>query len=196
MLIGLVGKKNSGKDTFANYLKNKYNFEKYSFAEPLKQILSILFSWDIEKLKGIDENNREWREKIDHYWSKKLNILDFSPRKAMQIIGTDLFRDNFNENFWVILMEKKINDQLFKKNIVISDCRFENECKMIKENKGIIILIKRNENNQISDTHKSENIQNIIKYIDYTIENNKKIEDFYENIDILMNKIIYKQSNK
>ena len=38
VLIGLVGRKGVGKDTFADYLVKNHQFEKHAFAEPLKQI--------------------------------------------------------------------------------------------------------------------------------------------------------------
>ena len=44
LLIGLVGRKRHGKDTVADYLTQKYNFTKDSFASPLKKTLKELFS--------------------------------------------------------------------------------------------------------------------------------------------------------
>lgn len=47
VLIGLTGKKRSGKDTTADYLVEKYGFSKMSFSTPLKDICKILFSFRI-----------------------------------------------------------------------------------------------------------------------------------------------------
>ncbi len=48
------------------------------------------------------------REEIDEWWANKLDIKDFSPRKALQLISTDLFRYNFYDNIWVYILEKKL----------------------------------------------------------------------------------------
>jgi len=39
MIIGLGGKKGSGKDTLVNYLVENYNFEMYAFGDSLKMVL-------------------------------------------------------------------------------------------------------------------------------------------------------------
>ena len=39
MLIGLIGCKRTGKDTFVDYLVENYNYKKYSFAYKLKLII-------------------------------------------------------------------------------------------------------------------------------------------------------------
>ena len=43
MIIGLTGKKESGKDTAGDYLVKYYKFKKDSFARPLKDACKILF---------------------------------------------------------------------------------------------------------------------------------------------------------
>ncbi len=43
IIIGLIGESGSGKDTVANYLKEKYNAKLMRFADPLKEILHIFF---------------------------------------------------------------------------------------------------------------------------------------------------------
>lgn len=46
MIIGVSGFKSSGKDTVANYLVEKYNFKRISFADPLKDMVAELFDVD------------------------------------------------------------------------------------------------------------------------------------------------------
>ncbi|MDD3498684.1 MAG: hypothetical protein PHH24_04270, partial [Candidatus Moranbacteria bacterium] len=43
IVIGLVGATGSGKDTVADYLKEKYKVQRMRFADPLKETLSIYF---------------------------------------------------------------------------------------------------------------------------------------------------------
>ncbi|MCS7316714.1 MAG: hypothetical protein NZZ41_00120 [Candidatus Dojkabacteria bacterium] len=177
-LLGLVGKKNSGKDTLGNYLEKKYNFTKLSFAEPLKKITSILFEWEMNLLEGNTPKSRIWREQKDEYWSSKLKQ-DFTPRKALQTIGTDIFRKNFDENIWIYIIEKKILKNINDKNqhIVITDCRFENECKFIKEYGGILFFISRKES-FLNDEHDSENIEKLKSLCDEKINNDSTLENY------------------
>jgi hypothetical protein len=144
MLIGICGLINSGKDTAADYLISEYNFKKDSFASTLKDILSVIFGWDRNMLEGDTEKSREWRNKVDEWWSTQLNIQDFTPRKAMQLIGTDCIRNHFNNNMWVLTLLKRFNRiDLNKENIVITDCRFPSEINAIRQKGGIIIRIIR-----------------------------------------------------
>ena len=49
-LIGLLGRKQSGKDTLGNYLVDKYNYKRYAFADPIKDILKIMFDLSDKQL--------------------------------------------------------------------------------------------------------------------------------------------------
>jgi hypothetical protein len=144
MLIGICGLINSGKDTIANTLINEYSFKKDSFASSLKDVLSILFNWDRSLLEGDTEESRNWRNQVDTWWSDKLNISDFTPRKAMQLIGTDCIRDYFHNNIWVYTVLKRLENNKENENIVITDCRFPSEINAIREKGGIIIRVIRN----------------------------------------------------
>ncbi len=154
VLLCVCGFQGSGKDTFSNYLVKNYKFSKYSFASATKDILSILFGWDRKLLEGDTKESREFREKIDQWWSNKLNIPNLNPRKMLQLVGTNLFRDKFNPDIWVNCVEKKILSELENNpnsNIVISDCRFPNEIKMLKKIGFKLIHIQRNEPNWFNE---------------------------------------------
>ncbi len=134
MIVGILGLKGSGKDTIGNYLIEKYNFEKIAYAGALKDAICCIFGWDRNMMEGATEESREWREKIDDYWG-------FSPREMMQRIGTDLFRKQIKDDIWIKSLKLKL--EKMKNNVVITDCRFNNEIDLIKEKGGIIILVER-----------------------------------------------------
>ena len=140
-IIGLCGIIGSGKDTTANIIKKHYGHEQMSFSETLKDVLSPLFGWDRDLLEGKSEESRLWREQPDKYWSKILGK-NFTPRQALQEIGTELFRDKFDKNIWCNSVKKKILDEQKSGNIIFSDCRFPNEIAMIKELGGTVIEIQ------------------------------------------------------
>ena len=144
MIYGICGLQGSGKDTIADILITEHNFKKMSFADPLKDITNIIFGWDRDMLQGLTKESREEREKVDKYWSDKLDNFDkaVTPRKMLQYLGTDLFRDCFQKNIWILVLEKKLSE--YNGNIVITDCRFPDEIKMIKKLVGEIINVNRN----------------------------------------------------
>ena len=143
MLIGCCGFIGSGKDTFATICKEKYGFVSYSFAASLKDMLAGLFGWDREKLEGNTIQSRKWREETDEWWSKELGFR-VTPRNMMQVWGTDLVRQQFHTDFWVLCCKKKIKDLLDQgKSVIVTDCRFPNECKLIQELGGTLVCINR-----------------------------------------------------
>lgn len=198
VIIAICGFQGVGKDTFSNYLVSKYNFVKFSFASATKDVLSVMFGWDRKLLEGDTIESRKFRESIDTWWSSKLSIDDLTPRKMLQIIGTDLFRNNFNSEIWISIVEKKIIDILKlnpNQKIIISDCRFPNEIKMAKNLGAKLIHIHRNlpewfdtykngfECEQVKKLHESD-ISWIREDFDYVIENNfPNINDFENEID-------------
>ena len=138
-VIGLVGFIGSGKGTVGEHLSN-LGFESCSFASALKDSLSSIFGWDRNLLEGASKESRIWRETPDSYWSEKMGRV-VTPRWAMQHIGTDVMRNHFFNDIWVASLERKI--QQTPNNIVITDARFPNEIKMIRENGGEIWWVSR-----------------------------------------------------
>lgn len=141
MIIGICGLIGSGKDTVADFLVNNYNYKKESFAAALKDAASVVFNWDRNLLEGRTVEAREWREQVDAWWSKRLNIPHLTPRFILQNWGTELFRGHFHDDIWIATVENKL--RLTTDNIVITDCRFPNEIEAIRKLGGKIIRIKR-----------------------------------------------------
>ncbi len=187
MLIAFLGKKRSGKDTVADFLIKNKGFQKYVFADPLKKGLKAFFNLTDEQL--YDE---KLKETIDERWG-------VSPRRLLQVIGTDIFQHSINQfipelkgeprNHWVNLFkewymkEKEKNPNL---KIVIADARFIHEIKAIKELGGIVVKINRTIGNNINnDMHLSETEIDSIPddMIDDTIINDDTLEKLYEKVN-------------
>ena len=142
MIIGLLGKKGSGKDTLANYLVSIYNYERYGFGDPVKEVSRVMFDFNSEQLYGND------KDKLDNRWN-------LTPRQTFQIIGTEFAQKLLpelipsinekllsKEGFWLVHFENWYNKKLKENsniNIVISDVRFLHEIMLIKKMNGIII---------------------------------------------------------
>jgi hypothetical protein len=142
MIIGLLGFIGSGKGTVASHLVDEYNFIQDSFAASLKDTCSAVFGWPRNLLEGDTKESREWRELVDPWWSEKLNIPGFSPRYALQVMGTDVLRNHFNQDLWFITIQNRIRKNPGQ-HVVISDVRFPNEIKFIQEQSGILVKINR-----------------------------------------------------
>lgn len=189
MIIGLCGSQGSGKDTVANILISEYGFVKLTFASTLKDVVAILFSWSRDLLEGLTEESRLWRETVDDFWSEKLSIPSFTPRKALQMIGTDLFRVHFNNDIWISIVENKIGAMLKnnpKTNIIISDCRFANEFSLIKrfpDSHIITILRVKNSTNKLAHSSETE----WVNYnFDAILQNDNSIDDLKTNLKSLL----------
>lgn len=176
MLIGLAGKKGSGKSTISKIICDKHNAIELAFADRLKEICSIVYNVPIDYF---------YNPKLKNKIIEKLNI---TSRKLMQIIGMK-YREIGHDipeltvkNPWIYNVEEKIREIHENKEdtlIVISDVRFQDEHDMIKKNGGIIIKIIRpslnNEQSNETSNHISENSMDSFE-LDHIIYNSSTIE--------------------
>lgn len=142
MLIGVVGFIGAGKGTVGEMLVNNHEYETESFAKSLKDAAASIFGWPRDMLEGDTKESRFWREQPDRFWSDTLDIKNFTPRQALQYLGTDACRKVFGDQIWTASVEKRWREA-GKPNTVITDCRFPNEIEMIRKNKGKVIRVKR-----------------------------------------------------
>lgn len=182
-LIGLCGKKRSGKDTIADILHKKYDFIKYSFAGPMKEACKNIFMLTDEQVNG------DKKAEVDERWG-------VTPRKLLQVIGTELFQydihnhmeDNeFNvgRELWVKRFEFFYNENISSfDDVVVTDVRFKHEVKRIREMGGRIWKIHRS-SVESSDQHPSEKEIDEIEG-DHVIHNNGTIQDLNENVNMLI----------
>ena len=216
-IIGINGIAGSGKNTVADYICDKYeNWKQMAFADTLKDVVATCFSWDKEMIYGNTPEARTKREEVDKFWSKELGIENFTPRMALQLIGTDLFRNKFNEHFWISSLKKKIKESL--NHIVITDLRFENEMNMIRAMGGQVVQVVRGElprwyeeaaeinvhckeqpylnaetlykrSSAIAAVHPSEYALAGIIDPDYVIQNNGTLDDLHKSVDKMMSEL-------
>lgn len=177
-IIGLMGDKRSGKDTVGDYLRDYYPFTKASFGGALKQAASILLDVHPDLVNG--HNNYD-REQVMDDWG-------FSIRAFLQTLGTDCIRDKIHPDFWVIRLDKEIK-RLNSGCVVITDLRFRNEFKYVKDNNGIVIKIIR-DFADATDPHVSEREKDLLTP-DYVINNGFTYDELYHNVDLIMEGIGY-----
>ena len=141
MIIGVCGFIGSGKDTIADYLTNFHGFRRESFAATLKDAVSQVFGWDRTLLEGRTKQAREWREQVDLWWAERLHMPTLTPRWILQYWGTEVCRAGFHDDIWIASLENKLRHS--QDDVVISDCRFPNEIRAIKNAGGRVIRVVR-----------------------------------------------------
>jgi hypothetical protein len=201
MLIGVVGFISSGKGTVGEILV-EHGFTKDSFAKPVKDAVSVMFGWPRELLEGDTELSRTWREEPDVFWSEKFGR-EFSPREALQLMGTEAGRETFHPNIWVISLFNRAKG----KDVVVTDVRFKNEIDYIQNNEGIVIRVKRGEDPEWYDWLSSESDEFYREQImkgrgvhrsewdwvgcdfDYVIENDGTVQQLRKKLEEVLQKI-------
>lgn len=206
-VIGINGFAGSGKDTVADYFIQNYGYKKIAMADAVKDVLAVVFGWDRAMLQGDTKESRDWRNVPDAFWSKQLGT-EFTPRIAMQQIGTDLFRNYFNQEIWCMIVKRKILYAGSK--VIITDLRFANEIAMAREFECMLLEVQRGEQpawyNLASEQNrcKEDDLDDSMTYSmescnpqihpsewewvginrpKYTIDNNKSLSDLYEQLD-------------
>ena len=141
MIIGICGFIGSGKDTAADYLVGFHGFRRDSFAGTLKDAVSAVFGWDRELIEGRTPEARAWREQVDTWWANRLEMPHLTPRWILQHWGTEVCREHFHDDIWIAALQSRLARR--SDHTVISDVRFPNEIKAIKEQGGKIVWIQR-----------------------------------------------------
>lgn len=119
--------------------------------------------------------------------SIKISKIELTPRMLMQLLGTEFGRDMVHPNLWVNALMTKYKRQKW----LVTDVRFFNEAKAIKDRGGILIRVDRDSDSK--DSHVSENELITYKDWNYRIDNNYSLSELILRVRQIMFKegIIY-----
>ena len=136
LILGLCGPAGAGKDTAANYLCSAHGFERYAFAEPMRDMLEALFVPAGLDYAYIHE---------PHLKEQPVPGLGFSYRHMAQTLGTEWARAHLDPNFWLRIAELRLGlpNAPIHDRIVITDVRFTNELAWIVNHDGVTARIER-----------------------------------------------------
>jgi len=143
VIIGLTGRKYSGKTTAAEALEG-LGFEPQSFAWTLKMLARIL-------MRDVGLTEQQIVEAQLHK-EQAIPLLGVSFRYLCQTLGTEWGRTHIHPDVWVMAAAHKVPPSQL---VVFDDVRFENEAAMIRKRGGLIIHIKRPLHRE-TDNHASE----------------------------------------
>lgn len=188
-LIGITGRARSGKDTVANYLEDLLLCSvRYSLAAPIKRMLFGLLEADTlaeqQELMTNKEQDIDW--------------LGCSPRKLLQVFGTEGAREHLGQAFWLKFLDRFCeNTREMEESFVnaeescpiyvlVPDVRFDNEAKHIKDKDGIIIRVVGDEERS-KDVREHASERGIsIRYVDHVIDNDGTLEDLKDKVKQLV----------
>ena len=210
MLVGLVGFAGSGKNSIGNILVKNHGFVVDSFAKSLKDATAVVFGWDRSLLEGDTRESRFWRDQTDRFWSDRLDIKNFTPRMALQWMGTEGCRRVFGDDIWIhTVVRRWVNAG--KPDTVISDCRFPNEIKAIRKLNGKVFRVDRGQippwyqqvlwiNKGMADEDDISEMKQMIScgnvphvsetaWIGEPVDEEIKNQDSLEELELLVNKI-------
>jgi hypothetical protein len=159
--IAFGGKMGTGKDCAVKYMINKHTGVKLSFADPIYDIL--------------------------HYTQQRCGLAPVKDRMFLQFVGTEWGR-SIDNDIWVNLLVKATPED---KNAFVSDVRFPNEFRAMKDNGWTCVKLVRNHfkgrEGTGTNTHSSETSLDSIpdEEWDYIIDNNGTIAEFYESLDTI-----------
>ena len=191
IVIGLTGRKHSGKTTVATRLERRDGFRRMAFADPLKRACVEVFGLDADRLSDPD------------YKAEPLPEWDgLTPRQILQWTGTELFRERFHElagwdeatpKVWVracvnriehFLREERRLDgytgQLLKTapyaplGVVVEDCRFDDEADALRSLGGVLVRVDRPSEQYNKDAHASEGG---VSAVDHVLYNTGSLKD-------------------
>lgn len=171
MLIGLGHRKQSGKDTIAEYLVTKYGFRRLAFADLLKVLCGNVFGFSHAQLYG-DQHTKEANDPR----------FGFSPRHAMQTLGEGM-RTMFGPDVWLHAIASSLGDPRFP-HTVLSDVRYPNEANMLRRRGAILVRVDR-PTEATHDAHSSEHSMDTYDY-DTVLRNDHDIPKLYSAVDSLL----------
>lgn len=183
-VVGLRGKKSTGKNYVANVAKDALENEGFAvetgaFADDLKTFCINVLGLTETQCYGSDADKNSptrylWKnlpEAIQRKYPDKSGAM--TAREVLQVFGTDVIREYFGTHIWVEALHNKIlrseSDYFF-----ITDVRFSNETEIIRSWGGQIWQIdgpQRGERATMADPHPSETELDKDAQIDHIIDN-------------------------
>lgn len=217
MIVCLSGAKRSGKDTSADVLVKQFNFEKFSLAQPIRELCSVVFEIPIEVFTDdhtkeklfsqpiilneaylghiIELVEKDWGFSVDEVakvgMMKQLGVEFIHPRHILQIVGTEVLRNNIDTDIFLKLAQKRIDAT--NKNVVIADVRFSNERDWFKKQGATLCLVKR-PTAKNGDVHSSENDLGEDSDYDTVMINDDSLSKFQIEVSYWINNKINKEN--
>ena len=197
MIVGITGKRLSGKDTAGKYLVEKYGFTRIGNADKMKDGVAALWGITREEVDEFKDNRGGSLDRVEVHLDVGGTIrYTYGWVEFLQRFGTEMGRDTWGKDTWVNMAFPlpSLMDELEIaihgiENIVVTDLRFENEAQRILDLGGTIIqLLRPSVIDSENDSHESE-AGLPPDLIEYVIENTSTLDDLYKDLDAILEHI-------
>lgn len=214
-LIGLIGRKRSGKDSVAAEL-HRYGYDKAAFADPLRDLMVA-----IDPLVGVgplpgdlaNPHPRKLSEVLDAIGYEAAKDMFPEVRRVHQTGGTEGIREVLGVKYdlrellggldvWEAIAERRIDkaidyirvsrdepdEWVYRDLLAFTDVRFPAEAELIRRKGGVLIRVARPSLPIDEDAHISETALDDYEE-DYTIVNDGTLRDLALAVDSLILKL-------
>lgn len=138
-LIGLVGAKRVGKDTYAGALIAHRGFTRVAFADPLRD-MALRLDPIVDWTRGFTEEPVRLSEVVESYGWEAVKDAYPEARRTLERLGTDAIR-TVVPTFWIDAARAQIEARTTP--VVVTDVRYPNEADTIRELGGKLVRIVR-----------------------------------------------------
>lgn len=155
-LVGMIGRKRSGKNSVAEALREEAGFELAAFADPLREA-----AYAINPYVGVgplpddlaNPHPRRYADVIDALGYEKAKEVFPEVRLFLQRLGTEGVR-SLDPDFWVRIASQRMDARTGP--LVVTDVRFPNEAEAITSRGGLLVRTVRLGQQDDGDLHPSE----------------------------------------
>jgi hypothetical protein len=175
--IGISGAAGAGKSSVAEYFQYRLNLmsslpvDIMPLSAPIKAACKEIFCWTENQL-----SDNSLKEIVDTRFG-------ISPRRAMQLLGTEFGRDMVCDDLWTRLLDLKIsgliecynagvNDDF---NVIIPDIRFSNEVAWLRSKPSNIVIKVVSDTSTNVPQHSSEQLSESDLSADVLVFNDKSL---------------------
>lgn len=176
-LVGLIGRKRSGKDSVALEMRRLGRYHRVAFADALKEVALALDPTISSSFVNYEPRRLSFY--VDSFgWeaAKEHNEV----RRTLQRLGVAV-REHVSPTAWVDVVAGKADElRLQGERVVVTDVRFPNEAKAIRHDGGVLLRVTRPGLPQ-DDLHISETALDNYPH-DVLIENDGTLEDLHRKV--------------
>lgn len=214
MVIGIVGKKQTGKSTVASMLQYFIQTKRLGYVPsfevwkgwvgikeeqypnlPPPDIRILPFAGRLKEMLVTFLGLKGGVEALDKAKTEPNNLGITNPntwqpytnRELMQKVGTECFRNIISSSAWIKTWEQDYN-AMGNPEVIVPDVRFPNEAVSLAVKGADFIHIVKNTGDK--DLHLSEQTSNILEGINrpiYRLENNGTLEELFDKVPDIIN---------
>lgn len=182
MIIGLSGKKRSGKDETCKILSEvvptivpRLRVQRVAFGDAVKEEAYTYVLGPLGLASSVEASVREE------------NRARF--RKIWQFWGTEVRREMCEQpTYWVDALKAKV--QKFAEDpanvVVVTDVRFVNEVEAVKSLGGIVVRLERDVPVDETSSHASETALDNYQGWDWTLDNRGSVDELRQRVEIMV----------